>query len=186
MKKYVLAIPGIKWYLKNNFNIKLVSKDPGSAFWAMRCYETLKGRKLCPWLPNRPDDMAVRMRAVRASSYAQRLCSEKEEFRTSLTVKFYFSLKVCNRLVTVYLCAKCQDEWKQYFQITKKYLFDLWMTSSLPKPSPLRKLLVPTMMRQALVGRRVLSVNHLIDSGDFGLSNCYQGALTTRKIRGNV
>lgn len=121
MKKYVLAIPGIKWYLKNNFNIKLVSKDPGSAFWAMRCYETLKGRKLCPWLPNRPDDMAVRMRAVRASSYAQRLCSEKEEFRTSLTVKFYFSLKVCNRLVTVYLCAKCQDEWKQYFQITKKY-----------------------------------------------------------------
>ena len=42
------------------------------------------------------------------------------------------------------------------------------------------------MMRQALVGRRILSVNHLIDSEDFGLSNCNQGALTTRKIRGNV
>ena len=61
-------------------------------------------------------------------------------------------------------------------------LFDLWMTSSLLNPSPLRKLLIRTMMHQALVGRRIVSVSHLIDLEDFGLTNCNRGALTTPKI----
>lgn len=107
--------------------------------------------------------------------------------RTSLTVIFYFSLKVSTRLVTFIFALNARTSENNFSRLQNNMnLFDLWMTSSLLNPSPLRKLLIRTMMHQALVGRRIVSVNHLIDLEDFGLTNCNRGALTTPKIPGKV